>query len=202
MDTATLLESFGYAVIFVSVFIECGVLLGIILPLPGFTLLFTSGVLAAAGKMDPVIAIAVGSLAAISGFIVGYYTGSRYGRRLFYEKETRKYFTASQGKTVEKFMNRYGYISLIAGRFLPIVHNIIPLLSGIAKTPFVPFMIVNVAGAVLWVSLAVLLGIFAGQSLPHAEYYGIPILVGAILLANSPLGRRAFKKIARSAERL
>ncbi len=202
MDAQSLLESFGYTVIFLSVFIECGVLLGLVLPMPGFSLLFAAGVFAASGKMDLAAIIFVGSLAAIAGYIAGYYTGSKYGRKLFYEKNTGKYFTKNQGQTTEKFMKKHGYSALVIGRFLPVAHNVVPLLSGVAKTPLLPFMIVNVVGGAAWVASSVLLGFFIGQSVPHAQYLVLPFIIATVIFANTPFGKKTFLKITKRIENI
>ncbi len=200
MDTQSLLESFGYFVVFACVFIESGVLLGIILPLPGFSLLFTAGVFAAGGKMDVVAISIVGSLAAILGYVAGYFTGSKYGRKLFYEKATSKYFTRKQGEATERFMKKYGYSTLIIGRFLPAVHSIAPLLSGVARTPLVPFMLVNIIGGVTWAISSTLLGYYIGQSVPNAQYYILPFIIGSVVLVNTPVGKRMLAKFSRKME--
>lgn len=195
VDAQSLLESFGYLIIFLCVFIESGVPLGLVLPLPGFSLLFTAGVLAAGGQMNPVAVIVVGSIAAILGYIVGYYTGFRYGRRLFYEKNTGKYFTAKQGEATERFMKKYGYGTLVIGRFLPVVHNVAPLLSGVAKTPITPFMAANVVGGIVWVIVSTFLGFYIGKAVPDAQKYVIALVVATVIFANTPWGRRLWEKI-------
>lgn len=202
MDSQTLLESFGYLVIFVSVFIECGVLLGLVLPLPGFSLLFTAGVLSAAGTMDEVAVIIVGTSAAIAGYIVGYYTGFKYGRKLFYEKTTGKYFTKKQGLATERFMKKYGYSALILGRFLPIAHNVVPLFSGVAKTPKVPFMLANVIGGFIWVASCTLLGFFVGESLPNAQYYIIFFVIVTVIFANTSYSKKILMQITSKIENM
>jgi membrane-associated protein len=200
MDIPSLLQSFGYFLIFASVFIECGVLIGLVLPLPGFSLLFTAGIFATAGKLNLTTIIAVGTLAAVLGYIAGYATGAKYGRKLFFERETKKYFTLSQGRATERFMKKYGYSTLIIGRFLPIMHNIAPLLSGVARTPRLPFMIVNVLGGALWVASATLLGYFFGQSIPNAQYYVIPFFILTVVLFNNPYAKRWLGKLTKKIE--
>lgn len=190
MSVQSILESIGYIGVFLSVFIECGVPLGLILPLPGYSLLFAAGVFAAAGHMNIYIVIIVGIVAAVLGYIVGYYTGIKYGRKLFFEKNTKKYFTEAQGKKAEKFMKRFGYLTLIIGRFIALVHNIAPILSGVARTPFLKFMVANVIGAVIWVLSAVFLGYFVGQKFPSAYIYVIPLIVFILIVANSRTGRK------------
>ena len=197
MGVDSILESLGYFGIFISVFIECGVPLGLILPLPGWTLLFSAGVLAASGILDIPTILAVGILAAILGYIVGYFTGYKYGRKLFFEKNNKKYFTAEQGRKTENFMKKYGMLTLVAGRFLAIVHNLAPILSGVAKTPFLSFMILNVVGAVIWVFSGVFLGYFIGQQVPNAHYYVIPLVIIFMIVINTRPGHRLINKLSR-----
>lgn len=194
MDAAEILESVGYVGIFISVFIECGVPLGLILPLPGYTLLFTAGVFAASGHLNLWTIILIGIAAAILGYMVGYYTGYKYGRKLFFEKKTNKYFTPEQGHKTERFMNRYGYSTLIIGRFMAFVHNLAPILSGVAKTPFLYFMIANVTGAVIWVVSAVFLGYYLGQTIPNAQVLVIPFVLAVLIFINSSYGRNIMKR--------
>lgn len=200
MDPGSLLESFGYLVIFLCVFIECGVLLGLILPLPGFSLLFAAGVFAATDRLNLALVILVGSLGAILGYIAGYYTGLKYGRKLLYERETEKYFTAKQGRSAEKFMKKYGYSTLFVSRWLPILHNIAPLLSGVAKTPIVPFMVINVIGGVAWVASTSYAGHYIGRIVPNAQYYIIPVVVVTAIAMNTPVGKRLINRLTTKIE--
>lgn len=202
MDTQAILESVGYVGIFAAVFIECGVPLGIILPLPGFSLLFTAAVFASSGSMSLPIIIATGVSAAVLGYIVGYLTGYRYGRKLFYELKTKKYFTPAQGQRAERFMKKFGYSTLIIGRFLAFVHNIAPILAGISRMRLLPFMMANLIGAVAWVGTAVYSGYYLGQNLPNAQYLVLPLVIGALLIANTRAGRRLANKITERVERL
>lgn len=194
MGNVSTWESLGYIGIFISVFIECGVPLGLVLPLPGYTLLFSSGVLASSGKLEVWIVFLIGLLAAILGYVAGYFSGIKYGRKLFFEAQHSKYFTRAQGERAEKFMKRYGYISLIFGRFIAFVHNLMPILGGIAKTPFANFMAANIVGAILWVSSGVFIGYFFGQKLPNAEYYLIALVVIFAIYINSKPGKARMKK--------
>lgn len=169
---------------------------------PGFTLLFTSGVLATTGKLDLYAIITIGTIAAICGYIVGYATGARYGRRLLYEKNTEKYFTAAQGRAAERFMKRHGYSTLVVSRFLPIMHNVAPLLSGVAKTPYTPFMVANVFGGLLWVVTTTLLGYFLGKVIPNAQYYVIGIVILVAILSNTPYGKRLLQRFGNRIEEM
>lgn len=200
MDAGALLESFGYIIIFISIFIECGLLLGLVLPLPSFSLLFAAGVFANGDRLNLPLIILVGSLGAIAGYVAGYFTGLKYGRRLFYEKETGKYFTKQQGKAAEKFMKKYGYSTLVLGRWLPILHNIAPLLSGVAKTPFTPFMFANVFGGVAWVASTSYAGFYIGKIVPNAQYYIIPFVLLTVVVINTSYGKRVVARLTKRIE--
>ena len=202
MDAQSIFQSLGYAGIFLSVFIECGVPLGLIVPLPGYSLLFAAGVLCANGSLDIRVVIITGIIAAISGYIVGYIIGYKYGRKLFFGKHHKKYFTESQGRKTEKFMKRFGYLTLIFGRFLAFVHNLAPILGGFAKTPFWSFMIANVVGAIIWVFSAVFLGFYLGHTIPHAEYYIVALVIGLVIFSNTSQGKRLVKKVMAKIENI
>ncbi len=200
MDAASLLESFGYLIIFLSIFLECGVLLGLVLPLPSFSLLFAAGVFATTDKLSLTTVIIVGTAGAIAGYIAGYYTGKHYGRKLLYERKTEKYFTEKQGKSAEKFMNKFGYSTLIIGRWLPVIHSVAPLLSGISRTPFIPFMIANIVGGVAWVASSSYLGYSIGRAVPNAQYYILPVVFLGVLLMNTPLAKRVLSRVVQRIE--
>jgi membrane-associated protein len=200
MDAGALLESFGYIIIFISIFIECGVLLGLILPLPSFSLLFAAGVFANTGRLNLLLVILVGSIAAVLGYIAGYYTGFKYGRKLLYEKKTEKYFTEKQGKSAERFMKKHGYSTLVLSRWLPIMHNVAPLLSGVAKTPRTAFMITNVVGAILWTTSSSYAGYYVGQIVPNAQYYILPFVFLTMVIMNTPPGKRIVSRMIKKVE--
>lgn len=195
MDIEAFFQSIGYLGIFICVFIESGVIFGLVLPLPGFSLVFTASVLTATShKFNLLAVVAVGVAACILGYVVGYETGRRYGPKVFYREHSR-FFNRDQGEKTKKFMKRYGYPTLVIGRFLPFMHSATPLLSGFAKTPYLPFTILNVIGAVLWTLSAVSLGYFLGQSVPHAQYIAIPFVIILVVLANTKPGRAIASKI-------
>lgn len=197
MDVQSLIETFGYVAIFTCVFIECGFFLGLILPLPGFSILFTASVFAASGQLDLSTIVTTGIIAAILGYISGYLTGRYYGRKLLYEKSTKRFFTEKQGKQTERFMKRYGYSTLIIGRFLPVMHSLAPILSGIARMPILPFMAANVSGGIIWVMAASYSGYYLGQSVPYAQYLAIPFVVAIAVFLHSKAGRRLLRDVGK-----
>ncbi len=202
MDVTEILQSVGYLGIFLCVCIESGIIFGLLVPLPGFSLLFAAGVFAANDRLNIYLVLLSGLLGAVLGYIIGYITGKRYGRRLFYESRNKRYFTAAQGERTEKFMQKHGYITLFVGRFLPIVHTVAPILSGVAKTPIGPFMIINLLGAAVWVCSATFLGYFVGASLPGAQYYVVPFVVILVVILNTRFARDYIKRLLARIESL
>lgn len=195
MDVTGILQSVGYVGIFLCVCIESGIIFGLLVPLPGFSLLFTAGVFAANDRLNIYLVLLSGLLGAILGYVIGYITGKRYGRKLFYEYRSQKYFTAAQGERTEKFMQKHGYTTLFVGRFLPIVHTVAPILSGVAKTPIGPFMVINLLGAVVWVGSATFFGYVVGNSLPGAQYYVLLFVIILIVVLNTGFARNYIKRL-------
>ena len=195
MDLQGFFESIGYLGVFISVFIESGVIFGLVLPLPGFSLVFTVSVLASTtGKFNLLAVIITSVVAAVLGYMVGYETGRRYGPKLF-AKGHSKFFTPEQAQKTKKFMKKYGYPTLVIGRFLPFMHSVTPLLSGFARTPYIPFTLLNIIGAVLWTLSASLLGYFLGESVPHAEFLALPGIILVVLIANTKPVKKLLKKL-------
>lgn len=198
--TPYLVGPLGYFLIFLSVFIESGVVLGLILPLPGFSLLFTAGVFSASGKLSLLGVMGVGIVGAIGGYIVGYFTGKFYGDKLFSDKNSR-FFTADQARATKGFMKKHGPLTLVIGRFLPFIHTAAPILAGFARMPFYKFMVLNVLGGIAWVVIATLLGYFLGKVVPDAEKWVIPFVIALILLSNIPPVHRQINKLSKKLER-
>nr|WP_252728460.1 DedA family protein [Curtobacterium sp. WW7] len=144
------------------IFIESGVLFPF---LPGDSLLVTAAITSSALGITPWQVALVASLAAIAGDQVGYWLGKRFGRRLFRD-EARLLTTARLGEA-EAFFTRWGGLSLILGRFVPVVRTYVPLAAGTAQMHYRRFLLFNVTGAVAWAAGLTAVGVLLG---------GIPIV--------------------------
>lgn len=156
-----LLQGFGpwvLAGLGIIIFIESGVLFPF---LPGDSLLVTAAVLR--GELDIQVwqILAVGIVAAFLGDQVGYYLGHTFGRRLF--KDDAKVLRTDRLEAAEAFFAKYGPLSLVLGRFVPIVRTYIPLAAGTANMPYRKFIGWNVTGAVAWVLSMVAVGVLLGN---------------------------------------
>jgi membrane-associated protein len=167
-----------------TVFAESGLLIGFFLP--GDTLLFGAGILAAQGVFNLPLLIFVVITAAILGDNVGYSIGRRTGRRLLDKKESIL-FKPERIELAEKFYDQHGGKTIILARFVPVVRTFAPMVAGMSKMPRQKFMFYNIAGGVLWGGGVTLAGYFLGKQLPWLEDFITPvilvIIIGSVLVA-------------------
>ena len=185
LDPTSLIETWGTIGVLLAVFAESGMLVGFFLP--GDSLLFTAGLLAADGRLN-IAVIAIGAaIAAVAGDQVGYTIGRRAGPMLF-ARENWLITPARVAKT-ERFFAERGGRAILLGRFVPIVRTFIPVLAGIVRMPYRHFVAWNVGGGILWGAGVSLLGFALGSSIPNIDRYLLPIVGVIILLSVIPVFR-------------
>jgi len=167
----------GYLLIFVMVFAETGLLLGAFLP--GDTLLFTAGLLAAVGYLNIAILIFVCFLGTVLGDNLGYVLGKRYGHKVF-KKEDSLLFDVDHINKAERFYKAHGGKTVIFGRFIPFVRTAAPILAGVGKMNYRTFLIYNLFGAILWSVSFCMLGYVSGVLIPNAEDY-VGLIISAVV---------------------
>jgi membrane-associated protein len=171
-----------YALLFVIVFIETGL---VIWPfLPGDSLLFVTGAIAAAGGMDMAAVIAVLVAAALTGDNVNYSIGRWIGPRVFHYEQSR-WFNPAYLKRAHDFYDRHGGKTIILARFLPIVRTYVPFVAGIGAMPYLRYIGFCVAGAVIWVTSLCSVGYFFGN-LPAVKNNLSAVIVLIVLVSVSP----------------
>ncbi len=182
----------------IVVFAETGIFLGFIFP--GDALLFTAGILCGTKDLSVNIflLIILVCLAAIAGNITGYITGKYLGKTLFHKKDTF-FFKQKHLETTKLFYQKYGGISLIAGRFIWIVRTFVPILAGAIDMNFWKFNYYNVIGAIIWVGSLISLGYLLGRQIPSAaenlEY--IIAIITVIIMTILISGIRKIRKGAK-----
>ncbi|MDO4696626.1 MAG: DedA family protein [Neisseria sp.] len=146
-----------YAVLFLIVFCETGL---VVTPfLPGDSLLFAAGGIAAVGGMNVHIMAVLLILAAIIGDAVNFAVGKYFGEKLFADPDS-KIFRRSHLQKTHEFYEKYGGKTIIIARFVPIVRTFAPFVAGMAKMDYAKFIRYNIIGAVLWVVLFSYAGYF------------------------------------------
>ena len=149
-----------YLVIGVIIFIETGLLIGFFLP--GDSLLFSAGLVAAArDDLNIVILISVIFLAAFIGDQVGYVIGRKLGRPYLERRNTPRMMRMLARS--EKFYARYGWWSVVIARYIPWVRTFVPPIAGTVKMNYYKFLSANALGALLWGVGITLAGFYSGS---------------------------------------
>ena len=182
VDTNTFIESIGLVGVGAIIFFESGLPFGFFLP--GDTLLFAAGLLAASGHFPIWLVIVVAFIAAISGVTLGYFSGKHLGAR-WLRKERRFLLKQDYVDKATQFYDRYGALAVILCRFVPAARSFVPFIAGIVKMPYTRLMLYNVIGGSIWAIGVPLFGYFAGNWLAargiNVENLILPI-VGLIIV--------------------
>ena len=172
-----------YAILFLVIFCETGL---VVMPfLPGDSLLFIAGAVAAGGGMDPVLLGGLLMLAAIMGDSTNYVIGRTVGERLFSNPDS-KIFRRDYLQKTHDFYERHGGKTVTMARFLPIFRTFAPFVAGVARMFYPRFFMFSVFGTVLWVGGLVTLGYFFGN-VPFIKKNLSLLVVGIILLSLIPM---------------
>lgn len=175
--------SWVYAVLFAIVFCETGL---VVLPfLPGDSMLFAAGSIAAIGGMNIFVLIGLLIVAAVLGDFVNFEIGKHFGRKLFANPNSRIFKQSYLTKT-EDYYAKYGGSTIIIARFIPIVRTFAPFVGGMGEMPYRDFVKYNLIGAILWVTSFTILGYFFGQ-LPVVKNNFSLILIGIIVVSVLPM---------------
>lgn len=172
-----------YALLFAIVFCETGL---VVTPfLPGDSLLFAVGALAAQGLMDCRIVAPLLLVAAILGDAVNYAIGKWMGPKVFHS-ETNRLLRRDYLLKAHAFYERYGGRAIILARFVPIIRTFAPFVAGVGSMTYRKFFAYNVIGAVLWVGLFVGGGFLFGN-LPFVRDNMKIVILGIIVVSVLPI---------------
>jgi len=168
-----------YAILFAIIFAETGF---VVTPfLPGDSLLFVAGAVAASGAMNVHLLV----VAAITGNMVNYAIGRWLGKRFFIDKGSR-WLNPKHLETAHAFYEKHGGKAVVISRFLPIVRTYIPFVAGLGAMEPARFTMFNVVGAVLWVGSLCYAGFFFGN-IPWIKGNLTLIIVGIIVVSLVPV---------------
>jgi membrane-associated protein len=160
---ATLAAQYGawlYAILFVVIFAETGL---VVCPfLPGDSILFIAGTVIAAASLDVHVLVAALIVAAVLGDSVNYGVGHYIGPKAFHKPDSR-WFRREYLRRTQDFYDRYGGVTIIIGRFVPIIRTFAPFLAGVAGMSYRRFLCYNLFGGCLWVALLVYAGYLFGN---------------------------------------
>lgn len=182
MNPETIISMGGFWLVIFIVFAETGLLIGLFLP--GDALLFAAGLLTASGTMGYSIysLLLWLNIAAVAGNLVGYKFGKKAGVSLF-TREDSLFFKKKYVKVAEAFYLRYGGITIIIGRFLPVIRTLAPMLAGVASVKYSRFIFYSIAGSLLWTIFMAGSGYFLVQIYPPLQYHIGKVTAILILLS-------------------
>lgn len=172
-----------YAILFAIVFCETGL---VVTPfLPGDSLLFAAGALAAVGSMDPWVLGIVLIVAAVLGNTSNYWIGRYIGPRVF-QWEKSRWFNRRALDEAHAFYERHGPIALTIARFMPLVRTFAPFVAGVAAMRHSTFQFYSVLGGVAWVVSFIALGFFFGN-IPVVKANLAFVMIGVIVVSLLPI---------------
>jgi len=167
-----------YAVLFLIVFCETGL---VVLPfLPGDSLLFIGGAFAATHEMNLGLLLVLLIVAAVTGNTVNYLIGRAIGPAVFNTRirGLERFLDRAALQKTHNFYERHGGKTIVLARFIPVVRTFAPFVAGVSQMSMQRFQLFNVAGALFWVLLLVLLGFFFGNIPFIRQYLNVIVLVG------------------------
>jgi membrane-associated protein len=179
-----------YALLFIIIFAETGL---VIFPfLPGDSLLFIAGTVAAGTVLDVHIIVVSLITAAILGDSVNYAIGRKIGQRVYTWQDSRWFKRAYLMRT-QMFYEKYGSMTIIIARFVPIVRTFAPFLAGVVAMSYPRFLTYNVVGGVLWITSLVYLGYFFGN-IPFIKDNLVFFVLAIVLVSITPMIYTYFKE--------
>ena len=171
-----------YALLFAIIFAETGF---VVTPfLPGDSLLFVAGALAAGSGLDIQWLIPLLIAASFSGDNTNYWIGHHLGPRVFNRNDSR-FLNREYLDRTRAFYDRHGGKTILLARFLPIVRTFAPFVAGVGRMPYVRFMAFSFAGSVLWIGSFVLAGYYFGH-LPVVRKNLTLVMLGIIIISILP----------------
>jgi len=176
----------GLGLLLFVIFAETGLFFGFFLP--GDSLLFVAGLLSGTKYLDVSVwlLIALLIIAASTGTTVGYGFG-RWAESYLKNRKENFFYKKKYLQMTEDFYKKYGMMTFILGRFLPVVRTFVPILAGIVRINFGKFLFYNIIGAAAWIITMVMAGHWLGNIFPGISEHLEIIVAAMILLTTIPL---------------
>ena len=177
-----------YAILFAIVFAETGL---VVTPfLPGDSLLFATGALAATGALDVRVATVLVIIAAIAGDAVNYSIGRSAGARIIQLANTDprwgRWINPAYVARAHEFFERHGGKAIVLGRFMPIVRTFVPFVAGVAEMSYPAFALYNITGGVVWVGICIGAGYVFGNVPIVKENFSL-VAIGIVIVSVLPM---------------
>lgn len=180
-----IIQNYGlwtYLFLFLIVFCETGL---VVTPfLPGDSLIFAAGALSAMGSLNVFAFFITFFVAAVVGDAVNYFIGKKIGNTIL-EKGKNKFVKKEYIIKAHKFYEKHGAMTIVIGRFIPIIRTFVPFVAGMGEMNFTKFVFYNIFGAFLWVGLF-LTGGFLFGNVPIVKDNFTFVLIAIIVISVLP----------------
>jgi membrane-associated protein len=184
-SVATLAAQYGpwiYGILFLVIFAETGL---VVFPfLPGDSILFIAGTVVATANLNIHVLVIALAVAAILGDSVNYSVGHYIGPRV-YDRPDSRWFRKKHLQRTQAFYDRYGGVTIIIGRFVPIIRTFAPFLAGVAGMSYRRFLSYNVVGGIAWIASLTYAGYLFGN-IPWVKHNLSFIVVGIVIVSLIP----------------
>ncbi len=171
-----------YSILFLIVFCETGL---VVTPfLPGDSLLFATGALAASGGLNVFYVFLLLAAASMLGDSVNYWVGYFIGPKVF-SKEKSRLLNRQYLDRTHQFYEKHGGKTVIIARFMPIIRTFAPFVAGIGRMTYLKFLIFSVTGSILWVGAFVYAGFFFGN-IPFVKKNFTVVVLAIIFISLLP----------------
>lgn len=191
-NLAVVIAQYGtltYVILFGIIFMETGL---VVTPfLPGDSLLFAAGALAAMGSFEIALLWVLMAVAAVVGDTVNYWIGHKVGRGVF--ETGNRFFKKEYLEEAETFYAKHGGAAIFLGRFVPIVRTFVPFVAGVSEMSYKHFITYNLIGGLTWVTLFLMGGYLFGN-IPFVKENFHYVVVVIVLISVVPIVWSAMKK--------
>jgi membrane-associated protein len=180
-----IIEGFGiwvYVIVFIVIFCETGLVVTPILP--GDSLLFTLGALAALGSLHIEVLLILLCIAAIAGDSVNYAIGHYIGPKVFHYEDNR-FFKKKYLQKTHEFYEKHGGKTIVIARFMPIIRTFAPFVAGVGAMSYSKFILFNITGGIAWVCLFLLGGYFFGN-IPTVKSNFTVVILAIVIISVMP----------------
>lgn len=182
IEITTTYGTVTYVILFLIIFAETGF---VVTPfLPGDSLLFAAGAIAALGSLNPLLLVIILIIAAVGGDAANYWIGHLFGQKILNHPKIP--INPEHIQETEKFFDKHGGKTIILARFVPIVRTFAPFVAGVGKMHYGRFFSFNVIGGVIWVVTFTLAGYFFGN-IPAVQHNFTLVVLGIIVISILPM---------------
>lgn len=170
-----------YGLLFLIIFCETGLILAAILP--GDSLLFATGAIAATGALNIYYLLALLITAALIGNTLNFWIGNKIGHWII--AKHHRFIKKKHLKKTHAFYEKHGKKTIIIGSFLPIIRTFAPFVAGMSEMKFISFMIANITGVLLWMIL-VLYGSYLFGNIPWIKLHFSVMVIAIVFISLLP----------------